>query len=430
MQPPVVKLTRSYGFRLTCGFGILTTALIISLNAADSTLPRGSEKDARKYYGELSKKLKFSAQPDVTTLDELLQFLGYPMPAKVLESTDPAVLMDPARVSSSTGSTFNADAIGGAKLRDGDVLAARFFAPKIVNVNTDTPVPGWRKLVRLKVRPDSQGARRGVEACIILFNFIAPPDVDPFATGSLNTQAMLLVPTLPERLLWLDFNPAGTLGLALNASFDAADLTGPNHNYFVPDGCNGCHGSPDGSVPPMVNYLDTDNWFDRLDDPDFASLKAKGTPILSDARTNDSSDSAFHQAFDVIRRFNEEALRQNTSVHPDLFETEAARTWLRLHASSDERRSPVDRGFSLNGKPKWSPGETEGLARLNRYCFRCHGSVRFSVFDRSAVVGRGGNMRDRLKPDAGQQKSFKMPPDRVLPEAEIQALDEFLKKLK
>src|SRR5207249_10995280 len=145
------------------------------------------------------------------------------------------------------------------------------------------------------------------------------------------TQVMLLAPSQKARLYWLDFDREGKLGLALNASFDAADLPGGGtRDYFVPDGCNACHGSPGNFAPPMVNYLDTDHWFDRLDS-DFISLKAAGTALLFDANTNDFSLPSFAATFDVIRRFNEEALLQNVAVRPrGTFEAEAARTWRRI----------------------------------------------------------------------------------------------------
>src|SRR5439155_10122234 len=198
------------------------------------------------------------------------------------------------------------------------------------------PTPGWRKLVRIRVRPDSPAARIGVQALIVLFNFLVPAGQQPFSGHSFNTQVMLLAPAQKERLYWLDFDPDRKLTLALNASFDAADLqSAGNHDYFVPDGCNACHGSPGNFAPPMVNYLDTDHWFDRLDD-DFQQLKAVGTPLLFDAQTNDVSQPAFARAFDVIRRLNEEALSQNMLVRSQSFETEAARTWLKIHAQSDE----------------------------------------------------------------------------------------------
>jgi hypothetical protein len=397
------------------------------------TLPRGSEPEAREYYQSFSRDLGFSAQPDVTTVDNLLTFIGYPIPAKVLQSTDSARLMDP-RPAGSVEGLDNLDSIGGARFRAGDILITRFFAPKIVNVNVATPVPGWRKLVRLRTRPDSDAAKHGIEAVIILFNFLAPPAPNPFATPSLNTQVMLLTPAASAGLYWLDFKPDNTLGLALNASFDAADLqggaTGPNHDYFVPAGCNGCHGSPDGLLPPMVNYLDTDNWFDRLEDPGFAALKGANVPLLADSRTNDTTDNGFHIAFDVIRQFNEEVLRQNSLAQPTAVETEAARTWLRLHAKTDDHRLPAERALSLGGTAKWQASEAEGLSQLNRYCFRCHGTVRFSVFDRGSVVERALDMRSRLAPDPGTQTSFKMPPDRVLSPAEIRSLDDFLRTVK
>jgi hypothetical protein len=73
---------------------------------------------------------------------------------------------------------------------------------------------------------------------------------------------------------------------------------------------------------------------------------------------------------------------------------------------------------------------------LNRFCFRCHGSVFFSVFDRPAVISRAGNMRQRLKPSRSQQHipGFKMPPDRILQQAmtpaQLDALDTFLRGLR
>src|SRR5205807_2037974 len=102
---------------------------------------------------------------------------------------------------------------------------------------------------------------------------------------------------------------------------------------------------------------------------------------LFDARTNDTSSPDFARAFDVIRQFNEEALQQNNLVHPDSFETAAARTWLGIHASSDAHAPPLARGFSTSPGLHWRAAEADGLGLLNRFCFRCHGSVRFSIFD-------------------------------------------------
>lgn len=415
-----------------CALAILFGLFLAQGMHAQTVVP-GSEAQARAYYIRISKELGFQATPSVTTLDNLLDFVGYPVSGTKVETLDPAVLMDPARVSSpQEGLGLQLLGLNGASVRDGDILAMRFFAPKVTNVNVVAPVPGWRKLVRLRARPDSRAARAGIQAVVILFNFFASAASDqPFSGPSVNTQVMLLAPSRTDRLYWLDFQQDLTLGLQLNASFDAADLPdGASHPYFVPDGCNDCHGSPSNLRPPMLNYLDTDHWFDRLDD-DFASLKTANTPLLFDAHTNDTSQPTFAQAFDVIRRFNEEALAQDEIAQANSFEAQAARTWLKLHAQSDQHFPPVSRGFSLTGASVWQPSEAGGLAELNRYCFRCHGSVRFSVFDRAAVVERAGIMLQRIRPSQPQLKRyFKMPPDRTLNDQELQMLDDFLKNLK
>jgi hypothetical protein len=418
---------------LVCALVLLVCVLLGSAVPTEPAITTGSDAGARDYYLRISKLIGFDAKVGITNLDDLLNFIGYPISGAKVEALDSSILMDPTRASSPTdGLGLQIRGLSGATLRDGDVLATRFFAPKIVNISSITPIPGWRKLVRLRVRPDSRAARVGIQSVVILFNFFAAVGVQPFAGHSVNTQVMLLAPGLNDKLYWMDFDPVGKLTVALNASFDAADLPGGGtRDYFVPDGCNDCHGSPGNLRPPMVNYLDTDHWFDRLEN-DFSSLKTADTALVFDAHTNDPAQPAFAPAFDVIRRFNEEALAQNSAVRPDSFEAQAARTWLKLHSDSNDHFPPTSRGFSLNGGPVWQLSEADGLDRLNRYCFRCHGSVRFSVFDRPAVVERAGIMRQRINPSSQQAKvsGFKMPPDRVLDNAEIQALDQFLKNLK
>jgi hypothetical protein len=415
---------------------LICPTVIRAADQPEPTITPGSEDQARQYYARISKTLKaINLTPGTTSIDDLLQFLGYPASGDKLESLDPAILMSPQRGSSPEGLDISLRALGGSTLREGDILAARFFAPKIVNVNVNTnaPIPGWRKLIRLRARPDSPAAHVGIEAAIILFNFIVPVNEQPFTSPSFNTQAMLLAPSQDERLFWLDFDSDKKLALALNASFDAALLqSAGNHNYYVPHGCNACHGSPgDSPAPPMVNYLDTDHWFDRLDD-DFKDLKASGRPLIFDAGTNDTTQPSYTAAFDVIRRFNEEALQQNNLVRSNSFEAQAARTWLKLHAGSDEHFPPVQRGFSMSGGQTWQVNEADALGTLNRYCFRCHGSVHFSVFDRPATLTRAGLIQQRIKPTEHQklQTGWKMPPDRDIPQDQLDALYTFLGNLK
>jgi hypothetical protein len=410
-------------------------APIVTETNADPAITTGSPDGARKYYADISENLKeLKPTPSVTTLDDVLKFAGYPASADKIESLDPAILMSPERATAPEGLGISPDALAGVPIQDGDILASRFFAPKIVNVNTKAAIPGWRNLIRLRVRSNSHAAKAGVDNVIILFNFLVPANAQPFTGKSFNTQVMLLAPTQAARLYWLDFDGDKKLTLALNASFDAADFKSPgNHDYFVPDGCNNCHGNPANFDHPMVNYLDTDHWFDRLNDDDgFADLKAAGTAIIFDAGTNDSSQPSFARAFDIIRRLNVEALQQNNLIRTNSFEAQAARTWLKLHATSNNHFPPVARGFSLISGPNWQQSEADGLAKLNRYCFRCHGSVRFSVFDRPTVLTNAGALKQHIKPNEDQAglPGFKMPPDRILPPKEIDALCDFLENLK
>src|SRR6266404_4594125 len=147
--------------------------LLIQAAQVEPAITPGSEAGAPQDYADISKILKgLNPTPGIMTLDNLLEFAGYRASAEKLESLDPAVLMSPDRAGATDGLGLSLRGLAGASLREGDILAARFFAPKIVNINTTAPVPGWRKLIRVRVRPDSQAARVGVESTIILFNFL------------------------------------------------------------------------------------------------------------------------------------------------------------------------------------------------------------------------------------------------------------------
>ena len=122
----------------------------------------------------------------------------------------------------------------------GDIIAIRFFAPKIMNIKEPeaTRQLGWRKLVRLRAQPGSAAATHHIASGIILFNIFTQPGAQPFSPTdeSVNTQVMLVTenssvpaPNVdgPAALYWLDYEPlskGGTLSLALNAFFDANEL--------------------------------------------------------------------------------------------------------------------------------------------------------------------------------------------------------------
>jgi hypothetical protein len=417
-----------------------------------AAVPQGSEARARQYYLKLPDEIGFSTRALIldSTLDDLLAYVGYAgLTPRDLEQLPSVTLMDgvglgrpcdpgsvPCTTSVSNAAVFQ-EAFRNRPLRPDEILATRFFAPKITNVNDapETRQLGWRKLTRLRARHGSAAAQNKIDSAIILFNFFVGPGEKPFGveSESLNTQVMLTSTALDDRssIYWLDYgrlSEGGKLSLKLDASFDARDLqatavagTGLKP-YYVPDGCVACHGqNPSKS---LVNYLDTDHWFDRLDN-DFARVRAEGTPVLFDAGTDDPGAASFALAFDVIRRFNEEAERHASVAQPNSFHLAAGRTWLVLHDNSAAHLSPAARAVASS--PKWSTTapDKEAIEALNRYCFRCHGTIKFNVFDKKEVLSRRALIRSRFFPTPAQLRldpDYGMPSDRTLDAAERQRI--------
>lgn len=93
----------------------------------------------------------------------------------------------------------------------------------------------------------------------------------------------------------------------------------------------------------------------------------------------------------------------------------AAEKWLDLHRAgqpdANRHASAIRRGFvATAGDPVWTESnavDRELLPLLNQYCFRCHSSVRYHVFQKSEVI--------RLKQDILSYVKFTyMPQDRKL----------------
>jgi hypothetical protein len=422
-------------------------------------VPQGSATAAERYYRTLAKTLGFRTSTSIvrSTLDDVFVYVGYAgLTARDAQRLAPDVLMDPAQLgkpcqpssppqpcptSVSRPTTF-ARNVARAPLQPGDILSSRFFAPKIIDVSkpAESRQLGWRKFVRLRSRPGSAALRHGIEAAVVLFNFFTEPGEAPFGptAESVNTQVMLLTSAAEfskgemDSLYWLDYDrlaKGGRLSLKLDASFDATDLQANAgvKPYFVPDGCVACHG--ENPRRPLVNYLDTDHWFDRIEN-DFVQVKQANFPVLADAGTNELAAPGFAKAFDVIRRFNVEAEAQAAMAQPTAFHRAATKTWLRLHDRSVEHFTPVDR--SVESEDTWKLQDKELLERLNRYCFRCHGTIKFNVFDKAAVRANSGFIQERLKPVPAQieaDSNFRMPPDRTLSAAEIDRLWELVGQL-
>ncbi len=404
--------------------------LCLILAQARAEVPSGSEAEAKEYYSKLSLTLNYATPATIgeTTLTDLAAYLGYgKISADELEFAPPESLM--------------------ARGEPRGILVSRFFAPKIMNVKFRETSPefrlGWRKLVRIKAMAGSSAKAANIVSAVILFNFFPPPGRMPYERGnfSVNTQVMLLpdpVKITPLRgqkgdgtmdtVYWLDYQNTtsagpGKLGYFLHASFDANELPGAGtKNYYVPHGCVACHGN--NMQRPLLNFMDTDHWFDRLEN-DFPQLKDSGQPLLFDAGTNDPTSPQFKKIFDIIRTFNHEADQHAKQAQPRHDETLASAKWMEIHANNDAPVPPLKR--AIGPAPQWSantPGDEAALATLNQYCYRCHGTVKFSVFNRQAVMERRANILQRILPTA--EVGMRMPPDRELPPDKLELLQKFL----
>src|ERR1041385_1921753 len=122
---------------------------------ADPAITTGSTNEALKYYRKEEKLFPgLKLTNGVTPLDDVVTFLGYSLSGAKLETPDPSVLMSPQLEEANGGLGLGTNDSSGARFRNGDILASRFFAPKIVNINATNPTPGWRKLIRLRSRPN------------------------------------------------------------------------------------------------------------------------------------------------------------------------------------------------------------------------------------------------------------------------------------
>jgi hypothetical protein len=434
-------------------YSLATLAAVLALPfppVARADVPTGNPQSATNYFRDLATALSFSTPDQIfeTKLDDVATYLGYAgITGADLQNLDPQVLMNPQALLTSANLQNGAAVLsnlGAVPFRADDILATRFFAPKIMDIKApeEKRKNGWRKLIRLRAQPNSPAQSNHITAAIILFNFFTDPGLAPFSgpLDSVNTQVMLVTEPAKvagpndaagmDALYWLDYgslSAGGKLSLALNAFFDANELPQTNNDarpYFVPEGCVACHGI--NKRASLINYLDTDHWVDRLD-TDFKSLKTNGIPVVFDAQTNDNNSAQFKLAFDVIRRFNGEADEEVSRVQPKHDEALASHKWLELHAQNNNHFVPVDR--SIGSAPKWSgdkAGDSEALDALNTYCFRCHGTVKFSVFNRQEL--RSPQLRGMLLQvlQTNAPIGVKMPPDRPLPDDARKAILEFV----
>ena len=411
----------------------------------------GSEQAAIDYYKNVVSVQVAVAPPDAiltTTIADMLTYFGYAnVKSRDLHALTSEQLM----------------ALGSGE----EILAIRFFAPKITDVADkaiDLPAGGfgWRKLVRFKARAGSPAETAGMATLYVLQNtFEATATGDPFdpdrnfsnfnqvivtrklGTGPYNADKRPSFFLTYGPFIKLDgsghpakvdgeFQDDGLLIFNLNATFDENDRdpetsSGPQ-SYFVPDSCQQCHGGIS-AARGKVNYLDTDHWFDRVfpaygltdtkySEEDFTALAESPFGILYDGG-KDTSSAAFASAFDRIRRFNEEVSLQNADIPgSNNFQLRAVTRWLELHkpqAFGVNHVPPAERGF---GDELWNPASESDrklVYYLNRYCYRCHSSVLYNVFDRAAVKAKASSGAIEERTTDISNPGYWMPQDRIFP---------------
>ena len=181
--------------------------------------------------------------------------------------------------------------------------------------------------------------------------------------------------------------PTYKLGLYLEASFDAPSSGNLIEKYYLPQSCAQCHGAKpeEGMFKTKINYFDTDHWFDRVQSGDsFAGVPVAN--VLPDG--GQPGTAQFKAAFARLYLMNTVIKIQNQRVDPSGFQFNAAQEWTFLHAfgSDGEYIPPFGRSIAyapdnLSWQANAEP-DRELLPMLNRYCFRCHSSFAYHVFDK------------------------------------------------
>jgi hypothetical protein len=353
----------------------------------------GSPEEAATYAQEIKDNLGIELNAN---LDNVLKLCGYgALTGRDVEITPPDQLMAPF---------------------PGDVVASRFFAPKIIDVSdvgapANTKQLGWRKVVRFRVK-GPLATDKGITAMFLLFNvFQHRADVanDPFlpciqdtTRCSQNNQVMLIVGNPrpgTDTAYWMVFKNAAVNGGQrtdnLPATFDGGDFpvdaTNAVRPYYLPAACAECHGL--NRIRAKLNYLDSDHWNDRIQDgDDFSLLRTQSKHGVLFDGGRDTASTTFKDAFSAVKTLNTEIRDQNRAAGGDDFQIRAVENWLRIHYNNTNFLPPIDRAIpappSNPNARVWSrqnQNDEALLKLLNQFCFRCHSSVKYNVFDKEAV---------------------------------------------
>jgi len=264
--------------------------------------------------------------------------------------------------------------------------------------------------------------------------------VDPFEGNISKNNQVILTPksfgTDEDSAFFLVFGQAPKYQAEFSLKGVAFDLpSAGGDEYFVPSSCAQCHGHDSrgkfGPAPvdliyrrAMVNHLDTDLWHDAMSF-DFPQLSPIKNPVVFDGG-EDQTSAEFDRAFDVIRELNLEAHEQNVNSSQKL-KAISAKKWLDLHQASNAPVPQTMRALDTGTGGIWSALNAEDqelLSLLSRNCSRCHGSIRYNVFDKGLVKRFASKIVFRIFQTPGT--GFHMPQGRVLNQTDIDRMEELL----
>jgi hypothetical protein len=139
--------------------------------------------------------------------------------------------------------------------------------------------------------------------------------------------------------------------------------------------------------------------------------------------------------FGIILLLNQEIAHQNIAAQPDSVLRMAAEHWLSWHFRQGPAAQPLfGRALQTLTTSQWDPNDptdAELLPKLNRFCFRCHGSVKFDVLDKGMVLALRSKLNAALYPrDQIVDPRAAMPPDRNLSPDDLKRLRDLILAMK
>ena len=170
---------------------------------------------------------------------------------------------------------------------------------------------------------------------------------------------------------------------------------------------------------------------------DFPKTSAGNNDVVFDGG-KDHSTPRYKAAVGVIHTLNTEIKAQNGgSQRPkgqvvngelanDDFKVQAVSKWLKLHPHGE---GPVSADKRSIGAKTWAQADLPLLDLLDHYCFRCHSSMFYDVFDKATVLTRKAQLSIYVSACSPSGRCL-MPQGRILEKADRENLVKYLSGLK